>query len=142
MNWIPLNEDILTSCFNPIELKAVTAKRDEQEPDPVPVIIGDVAADIRTRLVSSGRVTMKGDETYIPRSLSSIARALIRFELLTTFSLNVTEPRSDLWKQAQKTLEDISSGSYVLTDESDKTPSPAYRGRPQRFGPNPRGTVM
>lgn len=142
MDWIPLNEDILTSCFNPTELKSVTAKRDEQDPDPVPVIIGDVAADIRTRLVSSGRVTMKGDETYIPRALSSAARALIRYELLTAFSLNITEPRTKQWEQAQKTLEDISSGSYVLTDESDKTPSPSYRGRPQRFGPNPRGTIM
>lgn len=142
MEWIKLDEGILTSAFTQKERRAVTAGRENEDPDPVPVIIGDVAAEIRGRLLSSGRVRMHGDETTIPRALASVARAIIRYEILTEFSLDITQPRTDQWKQAIKTLEDISSGAYVLTEDSDKTPPPSYKGRPRRWGPNPSGTVM
>jgi hypothetical protein len=86
---------------------------------------------------------LRGSGQDIPRELRWVAVALARWRCLVRFSLGVTEERTADWNRANKVLDDLSSGAYVLADDGgDSTPRPHYSGRPIRWGPRTRNGVM
>ena len=120
MDWQPVNESILDEALAPNETQKIRMKRQDAvqqgAPDP---------------------------EQDIPRELRWVAVALVRWRCLVRFSLGVTEERTADWNRANKVLDDLSSGAYVLADDGgDSTPRPHYSGRPIRWGPRTRNGVM
>lgn len=141
--WKDLNDEVLAAGLNARELISVTRDRENMTPDPIPGIIGETAAVIRSRISSGGRTRLQGSSYSIPEELMAVAGALVRYRVLTRFALNVTEDRQAEWKHANEVLRELSSGSYVITeDATDKTPGPHYSGRPPRWGMKRHGGVM
>ena len=147
MDWQPVNESILDEALAPNETQKIRMKRQDAvqqgAPDPVAEIVTAVPAEIRSRIAAGGRTRLRGSEQDIPRELRWVAVALVRWRCLVRFSLGVTEERTADWNRANKVLDDLSSGAYVLADDGgDSTPRPHYSGRPTRWGPRTRNGVM
>lgn len=144
--WKELDDSILSEAFNGAELAAVARVRSEEKRDSVPGILAGVAAQIRGRIRSGGRSPLRGGESSVPAALWTVATDIIRYQVLLRYALNITEPRKLAWQQALKTLEDISSGAFVLPDEEaavpGKNPRPAFFGRPARWGYPKGGGLM
>ena len=130
--WNPLTEDVLNQVLNAGELASVTRDRAQVQPDPIPGILAETAATIRSRIASGCRTRLQGSPDCIPAELMAEAGAIVRYRVLVRFALAMTD-----------VLKELSSGSYVITDDaSDKTPSPHYSGRPIRWGMSRHGGVM
>ncbi len=142
--WVELNDSILAEAFNGSELAKVTQRRGVEAVDPMPSLLEGVASLIRGRIRSGGRTQPQGEATFIPQELWSVATDIVRYRVLLRFALDISEPRKLAWQQAQKTLEDISSGAYVLADEGEgKLPAPHIVSRPAYWGPRAkRGGIM
>lgn len=141
--WVELTESILTEALQGAELQAVTAKRGAETVDSVPGILAGVAAKIRGRIRSGGRTQVQDGELAIPDALWTEATDLVRYQVLLRYALPITESRKIAWQAALKTLDDISSGAYVLTDDgAPKAPGPVWYGRPRRWGPATRRGIM
>lgn len=141
--WVDLTEDVLAETLNGAELQAVAARRGTEQVDPVPGILAGVAAKIRGRIRSGGRTRLQGSDLAIPDALWTEAVDIVRYQLLLRLALNISEPRKIAYQTALKTLDDISSGAYVLTDDDQpKAPGPMWFGRPRRWGPNTRRGII
>ncbi len=141
--WEPLTEDVLNQVLNAGELASVTRDRAQVQPDPIPGILAETAATIRSRIASGGRTKLQGGPDCIPGELMAEAGAIVRYRVLVRFALAMTEERVGEWKHANEVLRELSSGSYVIADDaSGKTPSPHYSGRPPRWGMSRHGGVM
>jgi len=141
--WEPLTEDVLNQVLNAGELASVTRDRAQVQPDPIPGILAETAATIRSRIASGGRTKLQGGSDCIPSELMAEAGAIVRYRVLVRFALSMTEERVGEWKHANEVLRELSSGSYVIADDaSGKTPSPHYSGRPPRWGMSRHGGVM
>ena len=141
--WTPLSETILNQVLNAGELASVTRDRAQVQPDPIPGILAETAATIRSRIASGGRTRLQGSPDCIPAELMAEAGAIVRYRVLVRFALAMTDERKAEWQHANDVLKELSSGSYVITDDaSDKTPSPHYSGRPIRWGMSRHGGVM
>ncbi|WP_343015277.1 hypothetical protein, partial [Akkermansia muciniphila] len=109
----------------------------------IPGILAETAATIRSRIASGGRTRLQGSPDCIPAELMAEAGAIVRYRVLVRFALAMTDERKAEWQHANDVLKELSSGSYVITDDaSDKTPSPHYSGRPIRWGMSRHGGVM
>ena len=53
--WNPLTEDVLNQVLNAGELASVTRDRAQVQPDPIPGILAEMAATVRSRIASGGR---------------------------------------------------------------------------------------
>lgn len=141
--WEPLTEDVLNQVLNAGELATVTRDRAQVQPDPIPGILAETTATIRSRIASGGRTKLQGGADCIPAELMAEAGAIVRYRVLVRFALAMTEERIADWKHANEVLRELSSGSYVIAeDASGKTPSPHYTGRRSRWGMSRRGGVM
>lgn len=58
--WTPLTETILNQVLNAGELANVTRDRAHVQPDPIPGILAETAATIRSRIASGGRTRLQG----------------------------------------------------------------------------------
>lgn len=147
MNWQTVESNILDEALSPIEIQKIRMKRQEAvdngEPDPVGEIVTAVPAEIRSRIAAGGRSRLEGGGCDIPRELRWVAVALVRWRCLVRFALGVTDERRADWDRANKVMDDLSNGAYVLAaDGGDSTPHPHYSGRPIRWGPRTRNGVM
>ena len=147
MDWQTVNESIQDEALAPNEVQKVRMKRQDMvqqgAPDPVAEIVTAVPAVISSRSAAGGRTRLRGSGQDIPRELRWVAVALARWRCLVRFSLGVTEERTADWNRANKVLDDLSSGAYVLADAGGaSTPRPHYSGSPIRWGPRTRNGVM
>lgn len=141
MQWSTLTEDALAEAFNAKEAEAVVRLRAEAAVDPVPAIIGAVAARVRSAVLSGGRCRLCGGDGDIPAALRGEAVAILRMRLLTRFALSVTEERKEEATRAEQRLDDIAKG--VLPFAADTVAAaPTYHGRPQRWNTPPHGGLM
>lgn len=139
--WHELTDAILADAFQPAELASITGG----EPDTAAVssVLAGVAALIRGRIRSNGRMTLQGSESSIPSELKMVATDIVRYQLLIRYDMTVSDDRRKAYEQAMETLEDIAKGAVVLADaETPSTPSPIWNGHPQRWGAMKKKGVM
>lgn len=139
--WHELTDAILADAFQPAELASITGG----EPDTAAVssVLSGVAALIRGRIRSNGRVALQGSETAIPAELQMVATDIVRYQLLIRYDMTVSEDRRKAYEQAMQTLEDIAKGAVVLADsETPAAPSPIWNGHPKRWGAMKKPGVM
>ena len=72
--WTPLTETILNQVLNAGELASVTRDRAQVQPDPIPGILAETAATIRSRIASGGRTRLQGSPDCIPAELMAGSR--------------------------------------------------------------------
>ena len=75
--WTPLTETILNQVLNAGELASVTRDRAQVQPDPIPGILAETAATIRSRIASGGRTRLQGSPDCIPAELMAEAGAIV-----------------------------------------------------------------
>ena len=83
--WAPLTEDVLNQVLNAGELASVTRDRAQVQPDPIPGILAETAATIRSRIASGGRTRLQGGPDCIPAELMAEAGAIIRYRVLDVY---------------------------------------------------------
>lgn len=66
--WNPLTEDVLNQVLNAGELASVTRDRAQVQPDPIPGILAETAATIRSRIASGGAPGYREALTASPRN--------------------------------------------------------------------------
>ena len=95
--WTPLTETILNQVLNAGELASVTRDRAQVQPDPIPGILAETAATIRSRIASGGRTRLQGSPDCIPAELMAEAGAIVRYRVLVRFALAMTDERKAEW---------------------------------------------
>lgn len=139
--WQELTDAILADAFQPAELASITGG----EPDTAAVtsVLSGVAALIRGRIRSNGRMALQGSETAIPAEMKMVATDIVRYQILLRYDMAVSDDRRKAYEQAMQTLEDIAKGEVVLADAATPAqPAPIWNGHPQQWGAMKKHGVM
>lgn len=102
----------------------------------------EVTAECRMLIASGGRARMPADTALLPPGLIAAATAILRYNLLTRYALDIAEPRKVAYDAARDLLDRVSKGEVAVDEELETTPHPAYYGRPSKvWGVRRRGIL-
>ena len=145
MLWLSITStDLVTAKAAALVDALRTAALADSQGDPLPEIIANVVARIRSEIAAGGRTTLDTAATKLPPSLKSLASRMVLREaqsrLNAAGALPLSDDEREEWRQDVRYLERIAKGEIAVetsdTPESTPTVQPTV-GSP-RFTPRDR----
>lgn len=89
----------------------------------------ELTAEVRMLVASGGRAELAADESAVPSGLMAACTAVLRYNLLARYALDISEPRKKAYEDARALLDKAAEGRLNLDTDKDTTPHPYYNAR-------------